>query len=446
MAASISDEDDFAAEPVPDAARTSWPPIFFATLGIATSLFNMQIFSLITASFGGAVAVCSIIYAGIVSMVLGRIVASNAIRTGFGLNLFARRVLGYRGASLFSLPFGIATLVLFGAEANIMASSIGGLAGGIPIAILLPAVCMIMVPLVWFGMSFLAKLQLVTFVFYCILLAAALYISWHHTFGARDWLHYVPKNSTSFGTGLLTALGVTNGTVFPTVLVTADYARYVRRSEHGAGQWWVGVGFQFCSFGLAGLAGLWFATRYSSSNPGLYFITMLGSLGTIFVIATQLRINAANMYSGSLAFVNVFRQAFNVRVSRHGVVFFFGVIVSVGLVLDLLPYLMAAMNVIGMLMLCFAFLLITDLCVVRPVRPDMEGTLPYRSGAIEAWHLPAVLSTVAATVVGGVLINGLAGEAAAKWASFAAGGSQVVLYLAAMKSGRRMRRLTRETI
>src|SRR3546814_3567632 len=49
----------------------------------------------------------------------------------------------------------------------------------------------------------------------------------------------------------------------------------------------------------------------------------------------------------SIAFVNMFEQAGNVRISRHAVVFCFGVLVSVGLMLDFMEHLATALKAMG---------------------------------------------------------------------------------------------------
>jgi purine-cytosine permease-like protein len=424
-------DDDFAAEPVPDEARAKWSSIFFATIGVATALFYMQVTSIIAIRFGSAVALCAIAYASIVSVLIGYAMAKLAIRTGFGISLLARVIMGYRGASLFSLLFGMTTLVYFAAEASIMAAALKGVFRGVPDFIVFPAIAMMMVPLVWFGIRVLARFQLASFVLYAILLFAALLVT-HRTAGSgENWLHYLPKNAPPFWVGLLAALGIMNGIVFITGLLTADYARYVRKMDLTMGTWWVGVGFQLACFTLAGLLGLWFSVHNLEANPGLYFVAMLGSWGTVFAIATQLRINLANMYSGSLAFVNMLRQAADVRVSRHVMVLLFGITVGVALVVNLISYLTTAITVIGMFTTCFTVLLLTDIYVVRRKEALSGETLGYRRGTIPDWRFPALLSWVAATAVGGALISGLFGAIGQAWASFAAGLVQIALYIAA---------------
>jgi purine-cytosine permease-like protein len=427
MAASSS-SDDFAMTPVPDSARSSSSAIFFAAAGIATSLFNMQIFSFITITYGTSVAFCSIAYASVVSVVLGLILTSNAIRTGFGVGLFARRLLGYRGASLLSLSFGVASLIFFAAETNIMAASLEGLVGTLPKWILLPAVSAAMVPLVWFGMKVLARVQLFTFLLYAALLAWALYSSFRVA-GPPHWTSYLPEHAPAFAIGLPAALGISSGSIFITVLVTADYARYVQRDQREAGRWSVGAGIQLFTFGIQGLLGVWFASRYLDANPGHYFVTVLGAWGIVLAIATQIRINAANMYSGSLAFVNMFTQALNLNVSRHAVIVGYALAVGIGLTLDLIKYIMPAMTVIGNIMLCFTALLITDLYIARPIRTSNESVLPYEKGDLPDWRWRAIVPMILAVAFGGLMMTGILGNAVVSWASLLACVLQISIYL-----------------
>src|SRR3546814_17665390 len=93
---------------------------------------------------------------------------------------------------------------------------------------------------------------------------------------------------------------------------------------------------------------------------------MLGAGGLVLAIATQLRINLVNMYAGSIAFVNMFEQAGNVRISRHAVVFFFGVLVSVGLMLDFMEHLDTPLTALGIFLIAFPVILCTDLYFVTP--------------------------------------------------------------------------------
>lgn len=242
MASTAQTDDDFAAAPVPDSARSDWHTLFFATVGVATALFFAQITSIITMKYGGMVALGAIVYGCVVSSLIGYAVTRISILTGFGTSLLARGVLGYRGAGAFSLLYGVACLTYFAAEASIMVGSLAGFFPGLPRWFLLPSVVLVMVPLVWFGMRVLARFQLITFVLYAVLLFAALWVSAGVGQGL-PWLGYLPASAPPWQEGLLEALSMMNGVVFIVGLLTADYARFIRRSQVAIGSLAVGVAF-----------------------------------------------------------------------------------------------------------------------------------------------------------------------------------------------------------
>src|SRR3546814_9034140 len=186
----------------------------------------------------------------------------------------------------------------------IMAASSTELVGDIPKISLLPAVTMIMVPLVWIGMKALVRFQSLTFVLYVVLMLAAFWVSLRAG-GEFDWLRHQPDQPAPFWPSLLTSISIMNGMVFACVLVIPDYARFVRRTERKAARRWVGAAFLSFCFGFQGLVGLWFSPRYLDPNPGSYLVTMLGAGGLVLSIPTQLRSNPVNMLAGSIDIVNM---------------------------------------------------------------------------------------------------------------------------------------------
>ncbi|WP_428377904.1 purine-cytosine permease family protein [Lichenicoccus sp.] len=392
----------------------------------------MQVTSILTLRFGSRVALVAIVYASIASAIVGLGIVRISVRTGYGMNLLARRVLGFRGAFLFSLMFGVNSVIYFAAEATIMGSSLRQLFPHVALSIVLPTIALAMMPLVWFGIKVLAKLQFLTFILYGVLLVCALYISIVAPASDRDWLNYMPSNAPAWPIALVAAIGTMNSVLFTGGLVSADYARFVRRSDIGIASLFVGVGFQAFCFAFSGLLGLWFAVRYLDNNPGSYFVTMLAGWGTVFAIATQLRINLTNMYSGSMSFLNVFRQVANLEVSRHLMVVLFGVGCALAMMSNLLSNLTVALGVIGMFMTCFTCLVLVDVYILRPISHEEAG-----ASAGPDWRWGAVVSLVAATACGGFLQMGMFGPAAVSMASLIAAAGQTGLYLMSSNRGRK---------
>lgn len=413
-------EADYLDEAVPDDRREPWPLLLFATIGLGTALIYMQVGSLITLTWGSRTALLSIVYSVLVSSTLAWIIARLAARTGRGTSLLARAVLGQKGAGFFSLLYGITLFVFFIAEASIMASSIHDALPNIPSWLIQPAMAALIVPIVWFGMAVLARFQTVSFVLYAVLLVLAFTRSFGPTVGGHHWLSYVPENQSDFATGLLSALGIMNGLVFITALVSADFARYIRKDQLTIGPLWVGVGFQLFAFAFAGLLGMWFSVSFGESNPGSYFVKMLGIWGVLFAVATQIRINVANMYLGSLGLTNALAELIDVRVRSRSVILIFALAASVALVMRLAHFLETLLNLLGVFMMTFTVLLVVS------NKSDRNET---ESDVAKSWRWPALSSFLLANVMGIIALGGLLGQQVAIASAFFACAMQIILYL-----------------
>ncbi|MBB6123678.1 purine-cytosine permease family protein [Sphingobium subterraneum] len=424
MAGGSGNDEDYATSPVPFYGRGSWTTPFFAALGMATALIYMQLASVVTLQYGLVTAVLTVAYSTAASCGVAMVIACAAIRTGFGINLMARAVLGARGSVLFSLLFGFTTLVYFAVEANIMGAAIGEMTGGLALTFILPAVAIGMIPLVWFGMRFLGKFQAMTLIVYVVLLGAALVLSLK---GAAPSAAGVAAMGAS-PLSLIGAIGIMNGLVFVTALVTADFARFVRQDIVKAGTVWMGGVFQLVAFGVSGVMGIWFALRYQVANPGVYLVTALGGGGALLALATQLRINLANMYLGSIAFTNAVEEMTPLRPPRHLMVVIFGVVAALVLLLHATHMIEAALNVIGLFSLCFTVLILVDILVVRREKWRNAGDSAFTQFA--AWRWPAILSLLISSLLGNMTLWGTFGPSIVPAASIIAGVLQAALYVA----------------
>jgi purine-cytosine permease-like protein len=424
MPASTHSDDDYASSPVPEHARTSWGAIFFATLGIATALFFAQIASIITVKFGVAAALIGLVYGYCVSAFVGVLLVRRSIETGFGINIWARTVLGYRGAGLFSLAYGLACLTYFVAEASIMGASLQALFPDVPRALIYVCLVVVMLPLVWPGMKVLAKFQAISLMLFVVFVAWAM----RNAFALQTRGIALPAIQSGVGSfrDLLEVLGIVNGLAFIIGLVTADYARFVRRRELRAGTALLGALFPAFCYGITGILGVWFAVRMRESNPGIYFVSLLGAGGIVFACTTQLRINLGNIYSGTVAFVNAVEHLIGVAVSRKIVVVVFCAIAAIVLISDGTHLLASALNYIGISMACFVTLLLVDQFWVRRSR-DLSDVTPE---AIENWRWTGLSTCLIATLCGVCIGNATTFPSLYQWATPISVIVQAVLYLA----------------
>lgn len=401
-AASPGHDEDYATVAVPDSGRTHWSRPMFALSGFATALFYMQVGSIITIQFGVRVALVAIAYGAILGALFGGVIARQAIRTGCGTNLLARCLLGARGSALFSVMMGLTTLTYFVAEASIMGAALHSAVPAISTVVFLGSIGIVMVPMLWFGMRLLARIQAGTLIVYVVLVAAAIAIV---AGGARGGSAPLPPLvEPRFGPAVVAALGIMNGIVFVTALIVADFARFVDRAQERAGVLALGVAFPLLCFAAAGILGMVFSLHLGEANPGIYFVRILGIWGTLFAVATQLRINLSNMYLGSLAFANAALQTVMVAIPQRLVVCLFALAATLILLLDLTPYLTEALTWIGLFMTSFTVLLVTRFALDRTSGAGSsvdESTLE--------WCRLELACLIGSTLVGALLLAGLAG-------------------------------------
>ncbi|MDR5799126.1 MULTISPECIES: purine-cytosine permease family protein [Caballeronia] len=397
-------DDDFAGTLVPESQRRSWQSIFAATLGVGTALFFAQITSIITRQSGVGVALLSVVYGFVVSAFIGVLISRLSIKSGCGTNILAKAALGHRGAALFSILYGTACLTYFVAEAGIIGASLRSLLPQISNTVLLPSVVLCMLPLVWVGMRAISAFQKFSIIIYGGLLTAAIYV----TVGGHSGSPSVGIFRGDTIVGLASAISMMNGVAFVVGLLTADYARFIKRDQLSAGTIAIGIVFPAFCYGVTGIAGIWFAAQLGESNPGVYFVQILGSVGGIvFTCATQLRTNISNMYSGTLAFVNAFERALNIRMSRRLVTVLFAAVASLILVSDATELLQKTLGVLGIFTAAFVCVLLIESYLPNTSR--YRAASPNFEGMIEPCHWSNLLSVIVATGIGIAVDRGVLG-------------------------------------
>jgi hypothetical protein len=172
------------------------------------------------------------------------------------------------------------------------------------------------------------------------------------------------------------------------------------------------------------------------SNPGVYFVSLLGAGGIVFACTTQLRINVGNIYSGTVAFVNAAEHIFAIAISRKLVVLAFCCLATVVLITGTAEFLTATLNVVGMYLACFVSLLVVDQYLVLPFR----GASVTQEEASRSWRLRGLISCLIATSLGVWLGRPSIFPSLYQWATPIAVFVQVALYLALTVSTRRDKR------
>jgi len=398
--------DDYSFSQVPVEKRNmGWFSITNITFGIATAIFYFQTGSVMALKFGAMNAIISAIYAIIIAGLLGTVIAYLSAKSGMNVNLMSRQGFGYIGASLTSLIYASNFIMYCAFEGMILVAAVHAYFPSIPLWLLIIVFGSIVIPLNWFGIKQLDKLQKWSLPIFFIFLILTIIFAFNTTseFNGNFWT-YLPDGVQVGGTALLLCIGMQHGIMGLTALIASDYARYLKPKDIKFGSIMIGFIPQVFCFGVMGLLGVWFGVRLGESNPGVYIVTLLGLGGVIFTMLTQLRINVTNIYSASLSLSNFFENVFHFKPNRRFWVVVSGVL-SIALMLGgILDYLGAAMTFQGVLLMAWAAILVTDALVVKKLLKIAPKEYEARQSKLYKWNpvgvLPLVISSVLGTIAG----------------------------------------------
>ncbi len=303
---------DYSFDRVPrEDRKMGWVSITNITFGIATAIFYFQMGSVMALQFGAANAIISAIYAIIVAGILGSFIVYLSAKSGMNVNLLSRGGFGYIGASLTSLIYASNFIMYCAFEGMILVAAVHAYFPAIPVWVLIVVFGSLVIPLNWFGIKQLDKLQKWSLPIFFIFLITAIVFTFNRTslFDGNFWT-YMPEGVQIGGTALLLCIGMQHGIMGLTALIASDYARFLKPKDLKVGS--IAIGFipQIFCFGVMGGLGIWFGVTLGESNPGVYIVTLLGLGGVLFTVLTQVRINVTNIYSSSLSLSSFFENIF----------------------------------------------------------------------------------------------------------------------------------------
>ncbi|KKB35064.1 purine-cytosine permease family protein [Bacillus thermotolerans] len=413
-------KDDYSFDKVPvEKRKMGWFSITNITFGIATAIFYFQTGSVMALQYGAMNAIISAIYAIVIAGVLGTVIACLSAKSGMNVNLMSRQGFGYIGASLTSLIYASNFIMYCAFEGMILVSAVHAFFPEIPLWLLIIVFGSIVIPLNWFGIKQLDKLQKWSLPIFFIFLIAVIAVAANmpSQYDGQFWA-YMPEGVQIGGTALLLCIGMQHGIMGLTALIASDYARYLKPKDIKLGSVMIGFIPQIFCFGVMGLLGIWFGVRLAESNPGVYIVTILGLGGVVFTMLTQLRINVTNIYSASLSLSNFFENVFHFKPDRRFWVVVAGV-VSMALMLGgILDYLGSAMTFQGVLLMAWAAILVTDALVVKKLLNNGPNEYEARQEKLYKWNPIGVAPLITSSVLGTIAALGYMGTFLQNTATF----------------------------
>ncbi len=314
--------------------RWSLARVANTALGAISFLALEAIGAAITLSYGFENALAAVLVVGTIIFCAGLPICYYAAKYGIDIDLLTRGAsFGYIGSTATSLIYASFTFIFFALEAAIMAKAME-LILGIPLAAGYVISSVVVIPLVFYGITFISRFQLWTQPFWVFLqLLPFGFILFNDASLLNEWQEYQGKKQNSPGIDIL-LFGAAASVMFSLVAQIGEQVDFLRflpeKTAKNRFAWWSALVLAGPGWVIVGcikiLIGSFLAivainqgadlidaqdptTMYSAAfnfvteNKHLSLI-----LAGIFVVISQLKINVTNAYAGSIAWSNFFSR------------------------------------------------------------------------------------------------------------------------------------------
>ena len=397
--------EDYARERLPEARRRPSAAVVMVFIGIITAFFFPTTGSAYLLSYGAAATWIGLVIGFVLITGLTLITTSAASREGLSSDLLTRGCgYGYSGSAVTALIYS-ATFVIYAAlEGQILATSIDQL-WSLPIGVWYVVVGAIFIPLTWYGMTQIAATMWISFPIYLVLIVVAIVRALDHAGGFPAHLfNATPAGATTGAVGVVGVLAGLAGTVGLNPLEFSDYARFVKPERFRRTAVVTIVLPYALMFFVAFPLGMFFTLLTGGTNPGLYFVKLLGlGLGVLFAWVTQVRINLTNVYSGSMALSNFVARTLRWTPSR---IVWVAVIAagSIGLMFaNILVHLLDFLEWDGIFLMSWVGTVVCDLLVVRRFMNVAPARIEYERERLRLINPVGPVALLVAVAVGSAL-------------------------------------------
>ncbi|APZ44331.1 ATP-binding protein [Acidihalobacter ferrooxydans] len=276
-------------------------------------------------TFWAALAVTAIVF------LTGLPIAWYAAKYNLDMDLLSRGAgFGYLGSTITSLIYASFTFLLFAIEAAIMAQALN-LYLHVPLTFAYLISAFVVIPLVSYGITFLNRLQSWTQPIWLVLLV----LPYIFVFSREpDLLHQLTEFGPHAGQFNLLAFGAATSVALAFIVQIGeqvDFLRFMPERDSAAGKHWTAgvliAGPGWIALGTLKLLGgallAYLALRagFDAAQAGqpavMYAVgfgfgidsqSLIAVLVLLFVVVSQIKINVANAYAGSLAWSNFFAR------------------------------------------------------------------------------------------------------------------------------------------
>jgi purine-cytosine permease-like protein len=324
--------EDYSLRYAPKSFR-KWSMYHVATaaLGGIAYLADFAIGGSVAIAYGFSNALAAIVIAAVIIFATSVPIAYYSAKYKIDMDLLTRGAgFGYLGSTLTSVIYASFTFIFFSLEGSIMAQAITALIHT-PLRVSYLIACVIIVPLVIFGMTLLARLQVWTQPLWLILLFGPFIAMAIKDPSAFPGFAHFGGTSASGSAFTLVGTGAGAGVILSLIAQIGEQVDYLRfmpdKTKENAKGWWTAVlaaGPGWVILGaLKQLGGAFLAyfvftkvgpaladepiQQYEAALRTFIAPAALG-VGVFFVVMSQIKINVTNAYSGSLSWSNFFSR------------------------------------------------------------------------------------------------------------------------------------------
>ena len=285
-------------------------------------------------SYGFANSFWAILVVGAIIFLAGLPIAYYAATYNIDIDLLTRGAgFGYIGSTITSLIYASFTFIFFAIEAAIMAQALQ-LYFHLPLSLGYILCSLIIIPLVFYGITLINQLQLWTQpIWLSLMIIPFIFVLYKEPNAIANWVNFAGNSSSGakFHPLLFGAAATVSFSLIAQLGEQVDYLRFLpEKQEHNRVQWWLavvlagpgwivlGVAKQLGGSFLASLAiNRGIEVSHAKEPIQMYmagFADMFAdpkivlTVATIFVIVSQIKINVTNAYAGSLAWSNFFSR------------------------------------------------------------------------------------------------------------------------------------------
>ncbi len=333
--------EDYSLRYAPKSFRR-WSPMACSVtaLGGIAYLADYSIGASIAVTHGASSAVVAILVAAVTIFLTGIPISYYAAKYNLDMDLLTRGAgFGYFGSTLTSLIYASFCFIFFALEGAIMAQAML-VAFHMPLWLGYLVGSVVIIPLVLYGMSALAKFQVWTQPLWLILFAAPLVmIAAADPTGFDGFLSWAGNDGSTKVSAI--AVGAGAGVALSLIAQIGEQVDYLRfmpeKSQTPPLRWWaavlaagpgwvvLGAAKQLCgaflAFYVAGQVGFTKATEPIEQFLGAYGSVIHNhavalTIATVMVLLSQIKINVTNAYSGSLSWSNFFSRVLHLHPGR----------------------------------------------------------------------------------------------------------------------------------